>query len=83
MSKKFSWLKKLVWPFLLVAVGAAAFFTQDQWMPHAQQFMAFLKNERANGEEEPEEQAPSETPDTLTLSPAAWKNIGLMTGMVK
>ena len=49
MSKKFSWLKKLVWPFLLVAVGAAAFFTQDQWMPHAQQFMAFLKNERANG----------------------------------
>ena len=83
MSTKFSWLKKLVWPILLVAVGVAAFFTQDRWMPHAQQFIAYLKNEKADDEEEPEEEAPSETPDTLTLSPIAWKNIGLTTGMVK
>ena len=83
MSTKFSWLKKLVWPILLVAVGVAAFFTQDQWMPHARQFMAYLKNEKADDGEEPEEEVPSETPDTLTLSPSAWKNIGLMTGMVK
>jgi len=47
MSTKFSWLKKLVWPILLVAVGVAAFFTQDRWMPHAQQFIAYLKNEKA------------------------------------
>ena len=80
MSTKFSWLKKLVWPILLVVVGGAAFFTQNQWMPHAQQFMAYLKNEKADDGEEPEEEVPSETPDTLTLSPSAWKNIGLMTG---
>ncbi|QEG22079.1 efflux RND transporter periplasmic adaptor subunit [Mariniblastus fucicola] len=82
MSTKFSWLKKLVWPILLVAVCVAAFFTQDRWMPHAQQFIAYLKNENADDEEHPEEEAPSETPDTLTLSPTAWKNIGLMTGTV-
>ena len=51
MSTKFSWLKKLVWPILLVAVGVAAFFTQDRWMPHAQQFIAYLKNEKADDED--------------------------------
>ena len=87
MSTKFSWLKKhwkkIVWPIVLAAVGAGAFFTQDQWKPHAQQFMAYLKNEKADNEEEPEEEAPSETPDTLTLSPTAWQNIGLETGTIK
>lgn len=87
MSTKFSWLKKhwkkIVWPIVLAAVGAGAYFAQDQWMPHAQQFMAYLKNEQSENEDEPEESAPSETPDTLTLSPTAWKNIGLETGTIK
>ena len=83
MSTKFIWLKKLVWPIVLIAVGVAAFFTQNRWMPHARQFMAYLKNEKADDEGVPEEEAPSAAPDTLTLSPTAWKNIGLVTGMVK
>ena len=83
MSTKFSWLKKLVWPILLLAVGVGVYFTQDQWKPHAQQLMAHLKNEKPDDGEEPDEEPASETPDTLTLSPKAWKNIGLTTGTVK
>lgn len=82
---KFGWLKhwqKVFWPSALVAVGVAAWFTQDQWMPHAQQFTSYLRNEKAATEETVDEAAPSETPDTLTLSPTAWKNIGLETGAV-
>ena len=83
---KFGWLKhwqKVFWPAALVAVGVAAWFTQDQWMPHAQQFTSYLRNEKAATEETVDEAAPSETPDTLTLSPTAWKNIGLETGAVE
>ena len=45
--------------------------------------MDYIQNKKADSDEEVEEAAPSETPDTLTLSPTAWKNIGLETAMVK
>lgn len=87
MSTKFSWMKTHWIKIVLTIVGAGAviagYFTQDQWKPHARQFMAYLKNEKPENEDEPEESAPSETPDTLTLSPTAWKNIGLETGTIK
>lgn len=86
MSMKFDWLKKhwqkIVWPIVLIAIGVAGYFTQDRWMPHAQRFMAYIQNKK-EVEEEVDETAPSETPDTLTLSPTAWKNIGLVTETVK
>jgi multidrug efflux pump subunit AcrA (membrane-fusion protein) len=86
MSTKYEWLKKhwkkIVWPLVLVALGVGGYFTQEKWMPHAERFMALLQNKK-EAEPEPEETSPGETPDTLTLSPTAWKNIGLTTGTVK
>lgn len=86
-SMKSQWFKKnlqkVFWPIVLIAVGVAAWFTQAQWQPHAQRFMDYIQNKKADSDEEVEEAAPSETPDTLTLSPTAWKNIGLETAMVK
>ncbi len=85
MKMKFDWLKKhwqkIVWPIVLVLIGVAGYFTQDRWMPQAQRFMAYIQNKK-DAEEEVDEATPSETPDTLTLSPTAWKNIGLETGEV-
>jgi cobalt-zinc-cadmium efflux system membrane fusion protein len=74
--------QQIVWPIVLVVAGVAGWFTQDQWMPHAQRFMAVIQNKNAGKSEPEEEAAPSEAPDTLTLSPTAWKNIGLVTGTV-
>lgn len=86
-SMKSQWLKKnwqkVFWPIVLIAAGVAAWFTQAQWKPHAQQFMDYIQNKKADSEEEVEEAAPTETPDTLTLSPTAWKNIGLETATVE
>ena len=86
-STKSQWFKKnwqkVFWPIVLIAVGVAAWFTQAQWKPHAQRFADYIQNKKADSDEEVEEAAPSETPDTLTLSPTAWKNIGLETAMVK
>ena len=86
-SSKSQWFKKnwqkVFWPIVLIAVGVAAWFTQAQWKPHAQRFADYIQNKKADSDEEVEEAAPSETPDTLTLSPTAWKNIGLETAMVK
>ncbi len=87
MSSKLTWLKnhwqKIAWLVVLVTAGAGAYLTQDRWMPHAQQFMAYLRNEKPNGESEPEGSIPNETGDTLMMSQTAWKNIGLETGTVK
>lgn len=84
---KSQWFKKnwqkVFWPIVLIAAGVAAWFTQAQWKPHAQQFMDYIQNKKADSEEEVEEAAPTETPDTLTLSPTAWKNIGLETATVE
>lgn len=86
-SMKSQWFKKnwqkVFWPIVLIAAGVAAWFTQAQWKPHAQQFMDYIQNKKADSEEEVEEAAPTETPDTLTLSPTAWKNIGLETATVE
>jgi len=83
---KFEWLKKnwqkVFWPIALVAAGVAAWFTQGQWKPHAQRFMGYIQN-KTDSDEDAEEAAPSETPDTLTLSPSAWKNIGLETATLE
>lgn len=70
---------------MLVAIGVAAWFTQDQWMPHAQRFMAFIQNkDQKVSEDQPAETAGTNAaPDTLTLTPVAWKNIGLITGTVE
>lgn len=87
MSMRFEWLRKqwrkIVWPVVLAAAGVAAWFTQDQWMPHAQEFMAFIENKKPMEQDVAEQVTPSETPDTLTLSPTAWKNIGLVVDLVK
>ena len=87
MSTKFHWLKtnwqKIFWPVLLIAAGVAAYFTQERWQPHAERFMAIIQNKQENVAEEEAEMAPAEAPDTLTLSPTAWKNIGLVTDTVK
>lgn len=84
---KFDWIKKhwqkVFWPIVLIAAGVAAWFTQDQWKPQAQRFMDYIQNKKVDSEEDVEEAAPSETPDTLTLSPTAWKNIGLETATVE
>ena len=81
MSMKSDWLKKhwnkIVWPAVLIIAGTAGWFTRDQWMPFAERFVAFIKNEKESDEDEEDEAPPSETPDTLTLSPQAWRNIGL------
>lgn len=87
MSLKLTWLKnhwqKIAWLVVLVTAGAGAYLTQDRWIPHAQQFMAYLKNEKPSSEGDPEGSIPNETGDTLMLSQTAWKNIGLETGTVK
>ena len=87
MSTKFHWLKtnwqKVFWPVLLIAVGVAGYFTQERWQPFADRFMAVIQNKKENVAEEEAETALAEAPDTLTLSPTAWKNIGLVTDTVK
>lgn len=87
MSTKFHWLKtnwqKVFWPVLLIAVGVAGYFTQERWQPFADRFMAVIQNKKENVAEEEAETALAEAPDTLTLSPTAWKNIGLATDTVK
>ena len=47
-----------------------------------QRFLSFVRNEKVN-DEVADEAVTNETPDTLTLSPVAWKNIGLVTGEVE
>lgn len=83
-----NWFKrnwqKIFWPIVVIAACVAGWFTQDQWMPHAQQFMAFVQNKKEPAPEDDHGgEAVGATADTLTLSPTAWKNIGLVTGTVK
>ncbi len=89
MSRKkfFGWTgrhwQSVVLSFVLVAVAIAAWFTQDRWMPYARRFIAFIQNKELNSrEKEPEDAGTIAAPDTLALSPAAWNNIGLVTGTV-
>ncbi len=85
---KTSWLRKnwqkIFWPIVLVAACVAGWFTQDQWMPHAQRFVAIIQNKKEPAaEDEHAGETLGATSDSLTLSPTAWKNIGLVTGTVK
>ena len=85
---KFDWLKKrwktIVWLVVLVSIGVVATATYAQWKPYADRFMAYIQNKDLEPKEDEEDaaDAPSETPDTLTLTPQAWKNIGLVTDTV-
>lgn len=88
MSMNFSWFtqhwKKIVLTTALVSLVGAAVLFQKAWMPYAQRFIAYIQNENLDAKDEEEDKAgPSETPDTLTLSPTAWKNIGLATETVQ
>lgn len=80
---EYSILKKLIWLAVLSLLGIGVWVSQSLWKPHTQRFMDYIQNKKTNSEEDAEEAAPSETPDTLTLSPTAWKNIGLETASVR
>ncbi len=80
---EFSILKKLIWLAVLSSLGIGVWVSQSLWKPHTQRFMDYIQNKKADSDEDAEETAPSETPDTLTLSPTAWKNIGLETASVR
>ena len=86
---KSNWLKKrwkmIVWLVVLVSVGVAAATTYAQWKSYADRFIAYIQNKDLEQEDDEEgtADAPSETPDTLTLTSQAWKNIGLETATVK
>ncbi len=76
--------KTIGWLVLIIAAGVAGTLTQRQWMPHAQRFMAYIENRDLDEHEHGGETAvASANPDTLTLSPTAWKNIGLVTKSVE
>ncbi len=85
---KIDWFKKrwktIVWLVVLISIGVAGTVTFAQWKPYADRFIAYIQNKdlEPNEDEEAAADAPSETPDTLTLSPQAWKNIGLVTDSV-
>jgi multidrug resistance efflux pump len=83
---KSDWLKKrwtmIVWITCLVAVGLGLTLTRQTWMPHARSFAAFIQN-KPTVTESTENTVAHASPDTLRLSQAAWKNIGLVVGTVK
>ena len=90
MSMTFSWFQKnwktTAWTVAAIGIFGAAWLFQKQWLPSVQRFVAYIQNKDLNGADEVKdenEEAASETPDTLTLSPTAWKNIGLVTDTVQ
>ncbi|MFT5302978.1 MAG: cobalt-zinc-cadmium efflux system membrane fusion protein [Mariniblastus sp.] len=83
-----SWPKKhmgrLIAVGVLVAVVMGGWMTQSQWRPHAQKMLGYLRNDKPGGEVVDDHADPAEpVPDTLTLTQAAWDNIGLVTGSIK
>ena len=85
---KLDWIvrfwKPIVWLSLLIVVGVVGTVTHRQWLPHAKRFMAFIQNNEVNANPEEDEAAEvGANADTLTLSPIAWKNIGLKTGRIE
>lgn len=73
---------KSVWPSLLMGLAIAGWFTRAQWMPYADQARAFIQNERLESEGDQAPEVAATAPDTLKLTPTAWKNLGLKTGEV-
>ena len=58
--------------------------TYQQWMPSAKALVAFIQNRDLSASAKAiENVSANANPDTLTLSPIAWKNIGLVTGIVE
>jgi membrane fusion protein, heavy metal efflux system len=84
---KLSWLKNhwktIVWPGALIGASVAAYFTQDQWLPHARDFLAFIQNQKVVEDDDHAASPATAGPDTLTLSPVQWKNIGLTVGTIE
>ena len=94
-GKIFRWLsnhaRMIIGIFLLVAAGVAGAATYPIWKPKAQEFIAYLENK--HGEEEKHHDEEHHEDDdhegenhvdiqSLEMSAAAQKNIGLTTGIV-
>ena len=74
---------------VIIVGGVVAAATYPTWKPKAQEFIAYLQNKGSDEEDhEHEEDEPGhddhdhDTVESLELSAAAWKNIGLTTGLV-
>ena len=70
---------------VLIGLASVAWFTQATWLPHAQAAIAWLQNEKANtpADDAHDHDSKADSTDTLKLTPAAWKNLGLKTGTVE
>ena len=84
---KSDWLKNhwksIAGLIVLVSIGVAATLTYAQWKPYAEKLKAYIQNKDLESKKDDKASAaPNETPDTLKLSPQAWKNIGLVTDSV-
>lgn len=75
--------RPLIWIVALSAAGSAAYVTQHRWMPVAQQWFSYLKNEQPVDRDHAEPEAPMTAPDSLALTPMGWKNLGLKVGLVE
>lgn len=83
----------IVWSVVLVVAGVAAFLTQKQWMPHASKLVQAIQNKQephddGHGHDHGDDahdhdDEPAGPADTLKLTQAAWKNLGLEVGTVK
>ncbi len=76
--------RNLIWLIVLVSLSVVVWFTQAQWQPYADKSWRIILNKKPEvASSDTEAHDADATPDTLTLSPTAWKNIGLMTGSVE
>lgn len=83
-SKLFIFVYKSVVPLLLITAGIAILLTHTQWLPYIRPLMNIVQNkhsEDSSSDDSPD--SPIQVgADTLTLTPTAWKNIGLKTATV-
>ncbi len=70
------------WAIALIAAVVVAILTFPQWKPYAVTAVNYIRNVKHETEDDHAATADT-TPDTLKLSDAAWKNIGLVTGVVE
>jgi cobalt-zinc-cadmium efflux system membrane fusion protein len=74
--------RALIWIVVLCSTGAAAYATVDRWLPITQQWVSYLRNEQPVEVDAADSKGLEIAPDTLALTPSAWKNIGLKVGVV-
>jgi multidrug efflux pump subunit AcrA (membrane-fusion protein) len=83
-SELYKLIRTVIWILVLVGGFVGATMTQASWMPHAKKFIAFVQNKNETEQQIDDHDDPvGAAPDTLELSDAAWKNIGLKTGTVE